>query len=223
MNEKISVKAVSRGRGSLRLLFVFAVFLFLAGCAELKGLTPVASPYHDTLNQWTRGKKVYVEFETRLYLYATYKSMAFRRAYVQEYAARYQLDDEYKRVLMDREREAFDKYNEFFLAAYTPLKEWNDFDSDDSVWRLYLDDDAGRRLVPVQVEKVDTKDPLIREFFPYLDYWSSGYIVRFPKYADNGSGPIPGGDTRFLSLVATGIKGTGSLKWDLVQTVSQGE
>ncbi|MBI1911632.1 MAG: hypothetical protein HYS21_06485 [Deltaproteobacteria bacterium] len=209
------------------LLIVFVLLGSLAGCsvfkrkkeappAEKKAV--VKSPeaqYQEVLNKWTSGIKLYEGFEAKLYMSATYKGPEFRKAYIQRYAAGYQLEEGYKNALLERELEQADKYNEFFFSAYTPDEKWNDFNQPNSVWKLYLEDNLGNRLSPVSISKVNNSDPLIREFFPYLDLWSTGYIVRFPKYSETGTEPIPGENTKFLKLIATGVLAKGELVWKL--------
>lgn len=199
------------------LFFVFFL-IFLPGCAGKTEPKPKAATppnYSEVLDKWTRGKKIYADLDARLYMYATYKTFDFRDAYVDRYTRSYQLTAGYRQALLEREKEQSDKYNEFFFTAYTPESRWNDFDRLDSIWKLYLEDDSGNRLIPVSITKVDAGDPLIREFFPYFDMWSSGYIVRFPKYSEAGTEPIPGEKTKYLKLTVTGILGTGELEWRL--------
>ncbi|MEE9613363.1 MAG: hypothetical protein V3W31_00225 [Thermodesulfobacteriota bacterium] len=200
-------------------VFVIAALLILYGCGSVRYVVdsvgvPVEgdSPYFTTLKQWTTGQKIYEGVEARLYIYATHKSAAFREAYVDEYARRYQFDDDMKRVLLQREREAAERYNEFFVAAYTPRSEWNDFEKGDSLWRLYLEGGSGERVSPVEVERLEP-DQILREFFPYFDPWSVAYIVRFPRYAPGG-GEVPlVGEGEAMKLIVTGIKGSGVLEW----------
>jgi len=87
------------------------------------------------------------------------------------------------------------------------VDKWNDFAESDSIWKVYLEDDKGARLSPVSVSKLDASDPLLREFFPYMDLWSSAYSIKFPKYSETGTEPIPNADTRSMRLVVTGVLG----------------
>ncbi|MBI5491804.1 MAG: hypothetical protein HY893_02600 [Deltaproteobacteria bacterium] len=212
--KKKPVSPFQRGFALLLLILVL-----LSGCAAKKAPSPIEKPpqkgYREVLNKWTRGKKVFEGMESRLYFTATYKDPEFRAAYIDRYAQSYQLGDEMRKALLDRETEQSEKFNEFFFAAYTPDQNWNDFDRTNSVWKLYLEDNAGSRLTPVSITKVDPSDQLIREFFPYFDMWSSGYIVKFPKYSEAGQEPIPSANTSYLKLVVTGVLGKGELEWRL--------
>ena len=80
---------------------------------------------------------------------------------------------------------------------------------------MYLSDKSGARLEPVEIKRLDTKDPLYREFYPFIDAWSYAYSVRFPKYGVNASSAVGGVDSEYLTLIVTGIKGATELKWIL--------
>lgn len=205
---------------------ILAIFWPVSGCSARKPAlrketakeekaAKSGSNYPEVLNRWTRGAKVLVGLELRLNFNATYKDIAFRTSYIDRYASSYQLDDAYKKILMEKETDQAEQYNEFFFTAFTPEDAWNDFDSRTSVWRLYLLDNLGNRLTPISIKKADKSDPLIRELFPYFDPWSQGYIVKFPKYSEAGKEPIPGKDTKSLKLEVTGILGRGEVEWRL--------
>lgn len=213
----LSYKRALAGTCAVLLLFL------AAGCAKKAALwetetTMVMQPressaYFLVLEEWTRSKDLYEGFESKLFVNATYKSLPFREAYVDEYAERYRIDEDLKRVLIEREVESFEAHNEFFFAAATQLDSWNDFDKKDSLWKLYLEDDLGRRVEPLEVKRVEPQDQLHRAFFPYLDYWSIGYIVRFPRY--NAAGELVGEGADRLRLVLTGVIGHAELEWGL--------
>lgn len=193
------------------LILALPVLFLLAGCAAK---TPTEEEaYLRVLNAWTRGVKVYEGLETKLYASATFKSAGFRDAYIERYVKGNQLDEGYANALREREAELSEKFNEFFFTAYTPVDKWNDFAESDSIWKVYLEDDKGARLQPVSIAKLDASDPLLREFFPYMDLWSSAYTIKFPKYSETGTEPIPNADTKSMRLVVTGVLGKGELTW----------
>ncbi|MEK7829335.1 MAG: hypothetical protein AAB256_06065, partial [Deltaproteobacteria bacterium] len=67
----------------------------------------------------------------------------------------------------------------------------------------------------IEIKKVDVNSPLIREFYPYLDLWSSGYVIRFPKYMAGGKELLPGKDANYFRLIITGVVGSAALEWQL--------
>lgn len=203
----------SGGPGLFFLLAVFALMLTAGGCAGRPDV--IKKDYAGELDAWTRSAKIYDGLESRLYISATFKNPDFVRAYAQRYAEEYQLEPGLRETMLERGLELSETYNEFFVAAFTPDEKWNSFEGPGAIWKLYLEDDAGNRLAPVSVSRVDGSDPLIREFFPYFDPWSYGYIVKFPKYTETGTEPIPGALTRSIRLKVTGILGKGELEWKL--------
>lgn len=199
----------------LRALFlaIIAAFFLITGCG---GVKPAPEPeYSDVLSRWTRSTKVFDGIDARIYMSATYKDPSYITSYVNRYSKAYKLDEDYARALLERELGEADKYNEFFISVYTPEESWNDLENRDSIWKLYLEDGSGARLVPVSILRVDKGDPLVREFFPYFDMWSSAYRVKFPKYSATGTEPIPSASTGYLRLTVTGIMGAGTLEWRL--------
>src|SRR3990172_6297319 len=191
------IKALRFRLGRFPGRFAFCLFclaaLFAYSCAG--GGVKKPSSYNDELERLTRRGRIYEGLDARLHIYAVYKSETFRRAYIDEYASRYALSDELREVLLKFELESGEKYNEFLIS-----------------------DNSGARLEPVEIKRLDAKDPLYREFYPFIDYWSYVYSVRFPKYGVNGTHPMGGADSEYLTLTVTGIKGAGVLKWILPET-----
>lgn len=192
---------------------LFMAFSMAGGCAVGNGA--LRAGYFSELSRWTRSKEVFKGLEDRLYISATFKSRAFRKAYAEYYAESYRLDSVYRQALLKREMDQAEKYNELFFTVYTPEEDWNDFNKKDSVWKMYLEDNHGNRLTPISIETLEGSSSIVREFFPYFDLWSTAYVVRFPKYAVRGTEPIPGKDTEYVKLVVTGVLGSGELKWVL--------
>jgi len=193
---------------------VFCI-LFFVGCAAKEEAIKPSLGYFDVLPQMTKGKKVIDNLESKLFIYATYKNWPLREAYVEEYVRRYQMDNSQKERLKVTERESDEKFNEFFVAVYIPDERWNDFDQPSSIWKIYMDDEKGNRLYPLEIKKADVNSPLIREFYPHIDLWSSGYIVKFPKYMISGEEPFPGKDANYFRLIITGVVGSAELEWRL--------
>lgn len=214
------VRSQKSGVGSQKkLLFwilnsVFCI-LFFTGCAAKEEAIKPSLGYFDILPQMTRSKKVIEKLDSKLFVSATYKNWAFREAYIAEYARRYQMDDNEKEKLKEIEKDADEKFNEFFVAIYTPDERWNDFDQPQSIWKIYMEDEKNNRVYPIEIKKTDTNSPLIKEFYPYVDAWSSGYIIRFPKYMIAGIKPFPEENTNYFKLVITGVVGSAEMEWRL--------
>ncbi|MDH4227712.1 MAG: hypothetical protein OEV59_08225 [Deltaproteobacteria bacterium] len=195
------------------LLFAGAVIFALNGCVVRQMLKSDA--YTAALNRWTSTAKVYKDIEMRLSMTATFKSLEYRKAYVEEFARKYQIDTESKDRLLAREIETHGAYNEFFVVAYTPLYQWNDLEQKKSVWKLYLMNKNGAKTLPIEITKVDHTEAFYIEFFPYLDHWSNAYVVKFPRYDSTGAVSLGEEDAELLRIVVTGPLGNGEATWKL--------
>ncbi len=131
--------------------------------------------------EWTRTEKVYDGLETKLLATATYRSAAFRDAYVDEYARRYLLSEPARDEMNAREHAEAERYHELFFAAYTGETRWNDFSKRTSIWKLRLFDDQGAYVEPLVVSKIPDDDPITRAFYPQFTPWTRGYLVKFPR------------------------------------------
>ena len=205
-----------KGKASTALLctFALAVAFGALGCGTTGKKAPgegVSPAYLEALERWTRSERVTVDLESRLVWSATYRSLRYRVAYVDEYSKVFLVDGDLKKSMLADEARGARQYNEFLVTAYTPLETWNDFDEDDSVWKLYLEDDAGRRVSPTEVERLDARDVVLGAFFPKIDYWTVAYRVRFPGYDERGE--AIGGDASGMRLIVTGILGRSELVW----------
>ncbi len=198
-------------RNFIPIVFILSFFLGASGCSIKSASHDADANYIKRLHDWTRSVKVLEGLSTRLYLSATYKTMDFRAAYVERYSAAYEVDEEARLKLLKKEEADAAMFDDFFVVAYTPRKEWNDLDKKDSMWRLFLQDSAGRRIEPASISKVSRVAPLVKEFFPHLDEWSIAYEVRFLKSAaEDGENPDRDGSVK---LMITSVLGKGELAW----------
>ncbi len=201
----------------ISLLFTIhcSLLTVFTGCGAKDEAVKPSLGYFDILPQMTKSKKVIDNMDSKLFISATYKNLALREAYVDEYARRYQMDNNQKEKLKEMEEGLDERFNEFFIAVYTPDERWNDFNQPQSIWKIYMENEKGNRVSPIEIKKADVASPLIREFYPYLDLWSSGYIVKFPKYMIVGEEPFPGKDANYFKLIITGVVGKAELEWQL--------
>ncbi len=199
----------------LSFLPVLLAVVFLSTSCAVSEVRIASTEYYNTQHAWTRHKKVVINMETRVYFYATYKSREFRQAYIDEYARRFQLSPDKKDLLLALELSDGKEYNEFFVSTYMPKRQWNDLNQENSIWKLYLSDGVGKRLEPVEIKKIDLgEDPFYREFYPTIDAWSDGYIIKFPRFDSEGRA-VGEGESSLLKLTITGIMGDGTVEWVL--------
>ncbi len=193
---------------------VVAILLFLvAGCSMLaERPESEGRNYYAVLERWTGGAKVYKGVDVILEVDVVYMGREFKTAYVEEYAARLGMDEDRKKRMLERELEKLDEYNELILVAATPVEEWNDFESRRSIWRLYLVDEDGESVEPLEIKRLD-RDAFLREFFPFVDEWSTVYRVTFPRLTPKGH--TIGEGSQYIRLKISGIKGSTELLWNL--------
>lgn len=188
--------------------------LFLTSCAAHKAVKQAESDYLSVLEKWTREGKIYENFETTVLINATYKTQEFRESYVTEYINTFMLDSEKGDKLMKGEMEAPKKYHEFFLSIHTPNLEWSDLEKKEPIWSLYLVNDAGETVSPLDIKKLKEIGPGVMRFYPYFTEWSTGYTVKFPLNLSDGRELITA-ETNYIKLVFTGTPGKGELVWNL--------
>jgi len=183
-----------------------------AGCGSRDSLRRFAGwenayaggDYPEAVERWTRESRIYRGLELELLAHATYKSKAFRKAYLAEFARVFGQDPDRLHALTRQEAEAEKAGYEFMIAAYDPDTKRNDFDKGNASWRIYLVTDAGAPMTPVDIRRVKT-DSTLRHFFPYVSPWKSLYAVRFPKAAVEME--------TMLQLTITGVAGRIEMQW----------
>jgi len=168
--------------------------------------------YADTTEAFTRTKEVHDGLDTRFILSATWLSPAWVRAFSEEYANIYYLDQARRDQVIAQWKGESDRNTRFFIALFVPEEKGNDLEKPDTLWSLHLIRSDEKEFSPVYVRKSGLRPEEISRFFPYSGTWYRGYEVAFPK--EGAEGPRPrSGDPR-LKLVLTGVQGRAVLSWD---------
>lgn len=196
---------------SFKIILLLFIVFNLSSCMSAEDKL-VKRHYNKSLRIYSDDAKIYKGVDGQLFWEATYRNAAFQEAYIEEYLRRYKLTPEKRDAFILTIKENSEKYNEFFVSVFTQDSEWNDLDLSQSLWRLYLENDKGNRVEPISIKKHISDDHFYREFFPYLDPWSVGYTVRFPKLDSNGI-EISLEESSFVKLTITGAKGGSTLTW----------
>ncbi|MHB9096797.1 MAG: hypothetical protein ACYC5X_03135 [Syntrophales bacterium] len=172
-----------------------ASLLAAAGCGHLNDYLEISrdkgmsGEYLTVLDRWSRSQIVYSQFETMAHIRATYRSPEFNRAYLQEYARIYHLSENERKKRGEIQTASIADFTEFIFYAYIPEKSSNDFARRDSIWTIFLIDNSGERIDPVEVKRIDPITPVTTEFFPYINpYHGNSYRLRFPP-TKTGRGP----------------------------------
>ena len=198
------------------LLFIGGFFLLAAAaCSHLEGYLDIArdkglsEEYLTVLTKWTRSQIVYSQFETQAHISATYQNPEFNRAYLNEYSRIYHLREGESKRREDLQKGMASDVGEFIFYAYIPDKTSNDFDRQGSIWTVFLVNEKGERIDPMELRRIEPITPVIKEFFPYINpYYGITYRLCFPL--PNHSG----GDFRTLKLVFASVIGNVELKFE---------
>ncbi len=171
----------------LRFISAIILVLLVTGCAEprpavLYGPTGelTADDYEAVLKTWTQAHKHYDGlFDNIIFFSATYHSPEFRRAFAVAFPDIYgHGGDVTRRELVDL-TDGIEQFHTFFFVAYTPEDDWNDFNKDDSIWRMTLTGSTGVSAGPHEIVLVNI-DENLRSVYPYIGRFDEAYLVRFP-------------------------------------------
>jgi len=198
------------------------VAVLVAGCASTPVVVSLGEPsppptskdYVNQLKKWTRHAHLRNDFDQALDVDATLRSPEFREAFAAKYIEIYRIGSENQahtrgEILSD----GADSY-EFHIETATHDYALNDLTSAKTVWRLTLVDDEGHEVQPTRVVGQKERRTLDEQFYPYVNIFSRGWTVRFPRTRIDGS-PLVGGETKALTLRFAGPQGSVDLVWVL--------
>lgn len=166
--------------------------------------------YDRILRRWTRNDTVYDGLDSKAFVHATLFAPEFEAAF------RARFGDVFGPTLhqagLPVVRPTGDAGAAFFLSVATSSPPWNDFDRDNSIWRITLTaDEHPPVLATVKRVKLNAN---VRVVYPYITDWARTYVVRFP-HSDEGGRPLISGDTRRLVLRLTSAIGEAKMEWRL--------
>ena len=203
----------------------FVVLLMLMsgyGCESLQTLEKVydtqdpylGSPYPATLDSWTRKCRIYMGgLDLELIAAVTFKSPPFRKAYAAEYARVYKLDRAEQEKMLQDQTESAKMYNDFIVSAFLPDKRWNDFNTKETIWKVYLSRSEDIRIKPIEVRRIKPVDAVLTHFFPYISPWDVVYLIRFPALLPGTNDPVYSEETTPIKLMITSVRGSAELSW----------
>lgn len=212
------------GRTDVAPLLLAALALALAPAAGCRAAKPPVVDFSDVsrsyssddygrvYRRWTRHDTVIHEVESALEVWATYKSMDFREAFVAHYAAAYSLNDADRERLMQSQREAAAASYEFLVTTQSANYRWNDLEKKNSAWRVTLLDGAGHEIVPEELKIQKLPDIFEHEFFPVKTPFTKTFVARFSRTAGKDDGFV-GDKTGRITLRFGGPLGHADLTW----------
>ncbi len=165
--------------------------------------------YRDVHRQWTRRGRIQDYFAEALVVYATFKSPAWRAAYVRHTARKKRLPDELRQSLESEHREKAAGPYEVELLVTTHAHGENDLHKGKrSVWRVALVDAKGRQVEPIAIKRDRRPVDVIRAEYPDMGDFAVAYVALFPRTIDI----FADGAERF-SLIIASARGSTELVW----------
>ena len=209
--------------GGLRVWgLVVALGSSMAGCASAR---PAVVDFSDTAKHyrsddyqvvhdaWTRHAKLVQDVGTVMEIWATFKSVDFRQAYVAKYAKSYDLSDADREALAKSQQDAARGVYEIQLISQSTTDKWNDLDRRNSPWRITLLDGTGAELSPAPIKVEKFPEIYETEFFPNRTAFSRTFTLRFVR-PDGGSDAFIGPDSGRLILRLDSPMGRVEAVWE---------
>jgi hypothetical protein len=199
-----------------------ATIAFATACRSLPFPDPhLEGPYGEELKKWTRTVSLYSGLETRAFVRLVYLSPEFVQAQATELSRmRAELPDQ-AAVTLARLREEY-RQPSFFAVAYFPDKTAADWNEPHSIWRIALNLGLGERPPDRILHWERPFSAEMRALWPYLDEYSTGYLLRFPDPEApeaEGAPPPPRGAEKFTpmeaNVVVAGAVGAMRFRWRL--------
>ena len=177
-----------------------------------------ADEYFDHLAAWTRKGEAYEHFESRAFMWATFRSWPLRQAQIAHRIASERLGEADAAALRTTEHRESDEANDFFVAVHTNQWDWNHLEDtrDTALWRLRLVNDQGDSVAPVSVVRLGTADARFTTLYPFYEGFYVGYLVRFPRKAPSGADLLRPGVGRF-GLRLAGPQAAIDLEWEVAR------
>jgi hypothetical protein len=169
-----------------------------------------AEDYDDILRRWTRHDTVYDGLDSKLFVHATFMSPEFRRVFALRHTEVYGPGSEETAVLITNPEA--EEQLEFFFSASTSSPNWNDFDKENSIWRVTLENEEHER-VDGKVKRIRPSANM-RVIFPYITDYAKTYVVRFPRSTPSGK-PVLTASTVEVMLRMSSALGQARMVWKL--------
>lgn len=176
-----------------------------------------SSDYPTVYERWTRHQKVVWDTEAALEVWATYKSLDYREAFVAHYAEAYSLNAVDRDHLLQSQRDLAAASYEFLVTAQSANYRWNDLERKNSAWRVTLVDGLEHEIAPDEFKVVKLPDMFERAFFPVKTPFTKTYSVRFSRSVGKDD-EFAGDRTGVVDLRIAGPLGHADLKWSNART-----
>lgn len=162
--------------------------------------------YEFAHERWTNELHIVRQFETQVIVKATLITPEMAQAQALTISrARFEDEATYAARLAAAQKRANEEWTVVFSANAPPPRYADSFALDDSAdWQLHLEAD-GRRVQPIELERIWEPSADETILYTQLDRWSKLYRARFAKPADADS----------VDLFVVGPYGNGKITWSL--------
>jgi hypothetical protein len=144
------------------------------------------SKYQVVLARYTQSRAVYDNFDTRMFVRATWQSPEFVEARARREAHFRALPVPEEEAVVSKALEQGASSTSFFMSVYVTDYRTDDFEKPNSMWRLVVVSNTGAEARPTSVIRLGRSMPEMRATYSYMEQFWVGYWVTFPKQ----SGPM---------------------------------
>ncbi len=194
----------------MRFVALALLFIAITGCAGKRttvDFTLVPERIQDDVKRNVRTEKVYRDLDTIFIADVFYYDQRIRQDYIQTSLQKGWIDSVQADKMMAESKENEQKEVEFVAGIYTSDKRWNDFEKENSMWKVSLETPDGRWIAPSSIEKLKLEKMRDAYLFPFLTEWKFIYRITFPKKEVTGATSY---SLRFNSIV-----GDAAFNWNI--------
>lgn len=175
-----AVFAMFRSGFMLPAMLAIAPAMLAAGCSHTAFSIFPDRTVAET-EKYVRTAKIYRNMDTILIADILWHNPDVKRLHVKRMGKQGRIDagDEKRMLLKIGEME--EKELEFLAGIYTGEDKWNDFQKNDSIWKIRLRMADGSKIAPGKIEKLKVKDMPDSRLFPFITPWKMLYRITFER------------------------------------------
>lgn len=132
-------------------------------------------------SKYVRTAKIYRNMDTILIADILWHNPDIERLHVERMRKQGRLDADDEKLLLLKIGEMEGKELEFLAGIYTGDDKWNDFQKNDSIWKVRLRMADGSKTAPGKIEKLKVEDMPDSRLFPFITPWKTLYRITFEK------------------------------------------
>ena len=167
-----------------RLLFVLTAMTIFVSCSSKPATTndnivgPVGdSNYKPVVKKFSHNQKEYSGFHNTFQATMTLLNSEVQNLALQRRGHFLQWDLEKAREEREKMFQEMSQGTQVFLAFFSPENDYDDLDKPKTIWKVYLEHEGER--YEGKVAKAKEKFVELRELYPYIERFHTGYYVTF--------------------------------------------